>query len=239
MLDNIPALSDVKQYEVNRRGEVEGVRQTLYDFQLYPAAGSLSLNFFQNQQGQGVTTSPGAAVGSAKTIWDTNMEQGGTLPNPKGFLVESIEVLFFPGNSAAANTFLQQPPYDFIAVPTDLLPLSAGGVSDVWNVLNAGHLQFFIGSKSYLDEAPLSRFPPKTFVGVDAALASNSATTSSLAIAAARAMGRPYFLDPPIFLMPTQNFKITVDYAALVPTISTLNGRMGIVLDGFLYRNSQ
>ncbi len=238
-MDKIPPLSEVKAYEVNRRGEVEGVRQTLYDFQLYPLAGSLQLNFFQNPQGQGVTSSPGAAVGSAKTIWDTNMEQAGTLPNPKGFLVESIEVLYYPGNSGVANTFTQQPPYDFIAVPTDLLPLSAGGCSDVWNVLNAGHLQFFIGSKSYLDEAPLSRFPPKTFVGIDGALASNSATTSSLALAAARSMGRPYFLDPPVFLMPTQNFRVTLDWAALTPTISTLNGRIGVVLDGFLYRNSQ
>lgn len=238
-MDRIPGINEVKAYEVNRRGEVEGVRQTLYDFQLYPLLGSLGMNFFQNPQGQGVTTSPGAAVGSAKTIWDTNMELAGQLPNPKGFLVESIEVIFQPGNSGAANTFTQQPPYDFVAVPTDLLPLSAGGVNDVHNALSAGHLQFFIGSKSYLDEAPLYRFPPKTFVGVDAAVASNSATTAALAVASARAMGRPYFLDPPIFLMPTQNFRVTLDWAALVPTISTLNGRIGVVLDGYLYRNSQ
>lgn len=238
-MDRIPGLDEVKAYDVNRRGEIEGVRQSLYDYQLYPAAGTLQANFFQNPIGQGITTSPGAAVGGPKTIFDTNMEAAGQLPNPKAFLVESIEVFVWPGNSAVANTFTQQPPYDFIAVPTDLVPLSAGAVSDVYNILSAGHLQFYIGSKSYLDEAPLSRFPPKTFVGVDAALASNSATTSSLAIAAARAMGRPYFLDPPIFLTPTQNWRVTVDFAALVPTISTLNARFGIVLDGFLYRNSQ
>lgn len=238
-MDRIPLASDAARYDVNRIGEVEGLRQTLYDFQLYPLAGSLGINFFANPQGAGVTTSPGAAVGSAKTIHDTNMELSGQLPNPKSFLVESIEIVFWPGNSAAANTFTQQPPYDFVAVPTDLVPLSAGGVSDVWNVLNTGHLQFFIGSKSYLDEAPLHRFPPKSFVGVDGAVATNSATTAALAVAAARSMGRPYFLDPPIFLRPTQNFRVTLDWPALVPTVSTLNGRVGIILDGYLYRNSQ
>jgi hypothetical protein len=60
-----------------------------------------------------------------------------------------------------------------------------------------------------------------------------------VAIAAARAMGRPYFLDPPIFLRPTQNFRVTLDWPALVPTISTLNARIGCILDGYLYRNSQ
>lgn len=238
-MDRIPLASEAARYDVNRIGEVEGVRQTLYDFQLYPAAGTLILNFFQQPVGAGVTTSPGAAVGSGKTITDTNMELAGQLPNPKAFLVESIEILLYPGNSAAANTFLQQPPYDFVAVPTDLVPLSAGGVSDIWNVSNTGHLQFFIGSKSYLDETPLHRFPPKTFVGIDAAVATNSATTAALSVSAARSMGRPYFLDPPIFLRATQNFRVTLDWPALVPTISTLNARIGIVLDGYLYRNSQ
>jgi len=238
-MDRIPLASEASRYDVNRIGEVEGLRQTLYDFQLYPLAGSLGINFFQNPIGAGITTSPGAAVGSNKTITDTNMELAGQLPNPKAFLVESIEILFFAGNSAAANTFTQQPPFDFVAVPTDLLPLSAGGVNDVWNVMNTGHLQFFIGSKSYLDETPLHRFPPKSFVGVDGAIASNSATTGALAVAAARSMGRPYFLDPPIFLRATQNFRVTLDWPALVPTISTLNGRLGVVLDGYLYRNSQ
>jgi len=238
-MDRIPLASQAANYDVNRIGEVEGVRQTLYDFQLYPLLGSLALNFFANPIGQGVTTSPGAVVGSTKTITDTNMELAGQLPNPKSFLVESIEILTFPGNSGAANTFTQQPPYDFVAVPTDLLPLSAGGVNDVWNINNTGHLQFYIGSKSYLDETPLHRFPPKSFVGVDGAVASNSATTAALAIAAARSMGRPYFLDPPIFLRATQNFRITLDWPALVPTISTLNARIGVILDGYLYRNSQ
>lgn len=238
-MDRIPLASQAAAYDVNRIGEVEGVRQTLYDFQLYPLAGSLGLNFFANPQGAGLTTTPGVAAGTAKIISDTNMELAGQLPNPKAQLVESIEVVFFPGNSAVANTFTQQSPYNIVAVPTALLPLSAGAVSDAWNVLNTGHLQFFIGSKSYLDEAPLCRFPPKAFVGIDAAIASNSATTLGLAIAAARAMGRPYFLDPPIFLRATQNFRITLDWGALVPTISTLNGRIGVILDGYLYRNSQ
>jgi hypothetical protein len=242
-MDRIPLASEAARYDVNRIGEVEGLRQSIYDFQLYPLAGSLGITFFANPRGAGITTSPGAAVGSAKTITDTNMELAGQLPNPKAFLVESIEILFFPGSSAAANTFVQQPPYDSIVVaPTDVNLLSAVGVNDVWNVLNTGHLQFFIGSKSYLDETPLHRFPPKSFVGVDGGIttaAVAAAATQSLALAAARAMGRPYFLDPPIFLRATQNFNVTLDWPALVPTLSTFNGRIGVVMDGYLYRNSQ
>lgn len=238
-MDTIPDVAGAMRYSVNRLGEAEGVRQTLYDFQLYPLLGSLAFQFFQLPKGQGSTTAAGVAAGTVKSVFDTNMEAAGSLPNPKSFLVESIEVLFFPGNSAVANTYTQQPAYDFVAVPTDIVPLSAAGVSDVWNVLNAGHLQFFIGSKSYLDEAPLSRFPPKTYVGADTSVASNSATTGALSVSMGRAMGRPYYLDPPIFLTPTQNFVVTVDYGALVPTITGFNGRMGVVLDGYLYRASQ
>ena len=240
-MDRIPLAVEASRYDVNRIGEVEGLRQTLYDFQLYPLAGSLGINFFANPQGAGVTTSPGAAVGSAKTITDTNMELAGQLPNPKAFLVESLEVFFNPGNSAVANTFTQQPPYDRVEPPTDLVPLSAGAMSDVWNVLDTGHLQFFIGSKSYLDETPLHRFPPSSGVHVDGAIAANAPVgdVAAYAIASGRALGRPYYLDPPIFLRATQNFRVTLDWPALVPTISGLNGRIGVVLAGYLYRNSQ
>lgn len=242
-MDRIPGVQDAMNYSVNRLGEAEGIRQSLYDFNLYPLLGSLQLNFFQQPQGAGVTTAAGAAVGGTKTIFDTNMEAAGSLPNPKSFLVESIEIVLHPGASAAANTFTQQPPYDSIVVaPTDLLPLSAGAVSDVHNVLSTGHLQFFIGSKSYLDEAPLHRFPPKSYFGIDGSISTAAvaaAATQTVAVTAGRAMGRPYYLDPPIFLTPTQNFNLRVDWAALVPTISGFNGRIGVILDGFLYRASQ
>ena len=136
----IPDLSELQAYAVNRKGQYEGVRQTLYDFQTYDSAGQTSLSFFQVPVGQG-----------GKTIADTNIEIAGALPQPKHFLVESIELYLFPGVN-----------------PVTLTEGGAGSLAeseftnDVYAVQQSGSLNFFIGSKTYLEEAPLGRFPPKT-----------------------------------------------------------------------------
>ncbi len=83
MATKIPTLDQLQQYDVNRRGEYEGIRQTLYDSAAYAAAGQTQLQFFQIPQGQ-----------SSKTIADTNMKSAGQLPQPQHFLVESIEIHF-------------------------------------------------------------------------------------------------------------------------------------------------
>ena len=88
-LQQIPSLGDLQQYNVNRPGQIEGIRSSLYDFQTYAAAGTTTqYTFFQVPVGQ-----------SSKTLADTNMEAAGSLPSPKSFLVESIEVCIFPGLS--------------------------------------------------------------------------------------------------------------------------------------------
>ena len=68
----IPNLAELQAYAVNRKGQYEGIRQSLFDFQVYGAAGQTSLAFFQVPIGQG-----------GKTIDDTNMEIQGALPQPK------------------------------------------------------------------------------------------------------------------------------------------------------------
>ncbi len=83
---NIPNLAELQSYAVNRKGQYEGIRQSLYDYQTYASAGQTSLSFFQVPVGQ-----------AGKTIADTNMEVSGTLPQPKHFLVESCEIRFWPG----------------------------------------------------------------------------------------------------------------------------------------------
>lgn len=209
----VPNLAKLQEFAVNRQGQYEVVRQTIYDFQTYPTAGTTSLQFFQIPQGQ-----------SGKTIADTNIEVAGSLPQPKWFLVESIEIHFFPG----------------------VLPALSGAAlaeseftNDVYSVLSGkASLNFFIGSKTYVEEAPLIRFPPKTRLYAESAYATTVAA-SQLSYDYAAACGRPYFIDPEVLLIPNQNFKVTTAFPTAIATPSGTDARIGVVLDGILYRQSQ
>lgn len=218
------SFNDAERYRVNRSQEYEVTRQSLYDSQTYNAAGQTSLAFFQTPLGQG-----------GKTVADTNLELAGQLPAPKYFLVESIEILLFPGP-------------DPVTTNNDALSpdaLETNFANDVYAVEKSGSLNFFIGSKTYLEEAPLGRFPPKTRLETEFAYAlqSETATVENAAqISAdyAAFCGRPYFLDPyMILLAPTQNFNVTLSWPVAVPLPSTEDARIQVVLDGVLYRLSQ
>lgn len=210
----IPSLQDLQQYNVNRAGEIEGVRQSLYDFQTYATAGQTSLTFFQVPVGQ-----------NGKTKADTNMQIAGSLPAPQRFLIQSIEILFFSGKAV-----------DSFTVAAAALPQQA---DDVYTVAKSGWLDLFIGSKSYLTEAPIGRFPPRTGMKLESALATNSATVGELKSEYASMSGVPYQMEPPILLVPTQNFNVTLNWPAAVALPSGVDARIGIVLNGILYRNSQ
>ncbi|MFI4940982.1 MAG: hypothetical protein ACHP7O_11665 [Burkholderiales bacterium] len=231
----IPSLTDLQNYSVNRAG-AEGIRQSLFDHQLYPTAGLVQMNFFVLPIGQGVATALGAAVGSQKTINDTNMEVQGMLPAGKSFLITSIEVPFYAGLSAAASTYTPAVPSVFAAAAAAAV---AAQVNDVATFYQAGSLRLFIGSKVYLEEAPLMRFPPKTQLSLDVAIGSNSGTAGEVAAISGKIAGRPYMLEPPIYLQNNQNFLVQLNYPAVVATPSGFNGRVGVYLDGYLYRNSQ
>lgn len=232
----IPSLQEARQYEVTKPLEAEGIRQSLYDFNLYATAGIAQLPFFTQAQGQGFTSSLGAVVGSAKTVADTNMVQGGSLPNPQHHLMESIEMMFVPGASAAANTFTLANINAFAAAASALV---GSQNHDVNTIYNSGSVQLFISSKTYLWEAPIGRFPPKTRTELDAAVATNSATVGEVAMTWPKAGGRPYYLEPPLFITPVQNFVVNAIWPGVLPTPSGFNGRIGAILDGYLYRASQ
>lgn len=206
-----PTTAMLRKYAVNVAGAVEAVRQSLYDITTYASAGQTSLIFFQVPQGQ-----------SGKTQADTNMETAGSLPSPKRFLLQSIEILLFPGaavsQTGAALTEFQ---------------------NDVYDVAKSGYLKLFIGSKDYLVEAPLQRFPPKTRLGgwagaSDTTTAAASRLTTSLYATFA---GRPYRVDPEITLEPTQNFSVSLNWPTAVGI--SADARIGVVLDGILFRNAQ
>jgi len=206
--------SDLAKYRVNRPGQLEVLRQTLYDFQVYAQAGQTQLSFFQVPVGQ-----------SSKTEADTNMTLAGQLPAGQQFLAQSLEIYFFPG------TIL--PGTGPVANVID------GFVNDVWAVYKGGWLKFKVGSKDYLQEAPIGRFPPKT--RLEGWSSENGNTTAAAALytrtSYAVPAGRPYPIDPYILLESTQNFTVQLNWPAAVAVTNA--GRIGAVLDGLLIRNSQ
>lgn len=229
-------LAMLSNYAVNRPGQAEVIRQRLYDFQVYPTAGSVQFTFFAIPIGQAGTSSSGLVNTGTKTYADTNMETSGSLPRPKSYLVESIEIMFEAGSVSTAGTYTVQSPALFIAVAA---VTQTRQVDDVNIIRQSGWLEFYIGSKTYLYEAPLGVFPPKVHLEIDAAVASNSATTAEVSVTAAKWGGRPYYMDPPITLESLQNFAVYLKFPAVVATPSGFNGRIGVVFDGVLFRNSQ
>ena len=222
----VPQKSELSRYSVNREGW-EAIRQSLYDFQQYAAAGSTQLSFFNLPIGQGTSY----AGGGTKSLSDTNMTLAGQLPANQEFLVQSIEVVFLPTTPTVAAAM----PAVFGA------QAAAVQVNDSYIFRRSGNLILTIGSKPYLQEAPLMRFPPKTHFEVSAALADVSTAGASFQsrIAAGMVLGRPYLLSPVDLLLPqNQNFGITLNWPEGVQAI-TNPARCGVILDGILYRRSQ
>jgi hypothetical protein len=212
-LATVPSLDELQKYSVNRAGQLEGVRSSLYDFQAYAQAGQTELNFFQVPVGQ-----------ASKTLADTNMQTAGSLPNPQNFLVTNIQIYFYFTASDLAVFGAQA---------------AAEQVNDVYDVMKSGYLEFFIGSKNYVQEGPLGRFPPRTGLILSAALTdqTTAAAASQSRIAYANFGGAPYDLTPPILLTPTQNFRVSTKWPTAV-AISAI-ARIGCVMEGVLYRLSQ
>jgi len=220
-MKNLPTVEDLKRYSVSKPNEIEVTRQSLYDFTTYAAAGQTSLTFFQNPVGQ-----------NGKTRADTNLDNAGQLPSGKNFLVTSIEVMLFPGVLPSTES-------------EDVALTASEFINDVYTVQKSGYLDLFVLSKSFLTEAPIGRFPPKTRLEVDAAAAAASEAgtvgTNNLLVehAYASMSGRPYFVDPNITLISNQNFNVTLNWPTVVPLPSGENARIGIVMDGLMYRSSQ
>jgi hypothetical protein len=192
------------------------VKASLYDFQTYAAAGQTSLSFFQVPTGQG-----------GKTIADTNMKLAGQLSAGNVFVVEGIEVLFFPG----------------------VLPMTVGAAAaatnftnDVYTVAKSGSLRLKVLDKDYVEEAPIGRFPPRSGLDVRSALAIDvveATEEAQLAMDYARFSGAPYAVAPAVTLDSTMSFDVTMTWPALVALPSSAAGRIGVVLNGIMYRKSQ
>jgi hypothetical protein len=237
-----PATSYLRRFAVNRPGQPEVIRQTLYDAELYPLAGQQQILLFQRQIGAGFTTAIGAPVGTPKTLADTNMTLAGQLPALLNFVLQSIELRFEAGLSNVAQTWTParwaeaQDPASLVAANAFL-----NAAEDFRQFAQSGWLVLRIGNKDYLTEAPLNRFPSKTRYDEFAAFAADGpiATPAVYRSQVQDIGGRPYFIDPPISLMSNQNFSVTLNFPAPLPTVSGFNGKVSCVLDGFTFRASQ
>jgi len=236
MLNQLPTSADFNQGRVVDPSRSEAIRQRLYDFLLYPTAGQQQFTFFALPIGQGITSAQGATVGTAKTLADTNMTAASQLPSGKRYIVETIEVVFYPGSVSTANTYTPANPSLFNATSAATV---AGQANDLNLIMQSGVLDLKILDKSYLTETPLGVFPPKTHLTLRASVASNSATTGEVALVNAYQDGRPYIVEPTITLDPAVTFNITVSFPGAVATPSGFNGRLGVILDGYLMRAGQ
>jgi len=233
-MQSMPTAADFNSRRVTNPGQSEIIRQRLYDYQLYANAGTTQLSFFQQAVGSGLTSAIGSTVGAVKTLWDTNMTLPGSLASGSAYYVESIEVVFFPGSVTTANTYTPIGQSVFNATAAAAV---AAAANDVNTFYQSGLLEFNILSKNYLRETPLLAFPPKANFNLDAAVASNSATTGEVAMLQARAAGRPYYIDPAISIQPAVNFEVVIKFPAAVAL--TFNARVGVILDGYFMRASQ
>jgi hypothetical protein len=234
------SLSELNRYGVFVPDAIEVVRWPLYDRLVYDDAGVAgALRFFQQPMGAGNSSAIGG-TGQAKSQDDTNMEAAGNLPSPKAFLATSIEVVIEPGSISTANAWS---PLD-IAFLTNASAASVGlvpalnAVNDVQRILMGAWLRFYIGSKEYLITSRLDSFPPKAHVSPDVAL-TQAIQLGHTGVAVARAVGRPYYLNPPVLLMPNVNFEVSLNWGVAVATPTGMNARIMVRLDGFLYRNAQ
>lgn len=208
-----PSPDALKRFDVNRPGAVEAIFQPLYDFQAYAAAGQTQLTFFQDPQGS-----------NSKTLADTNMESAGQLPAPKEMLVTGIELVFWSGVTPGIH--------------------GAQVAADYWNdvhaVMKSGWLNFFIGSKSYLTDAPVGKFPASFRLGgvADSSDSTTAAADSQTLTQYATFSSRPYEITP-VRLPSNQNFNVTLNWPSAVALPSAVAGRIGVMLQGFQYRLSQ
>jgi hypothetical protein len=198
-----PSIPQLKKYNVNRVGQFEVIWQPLYERQTYVVAGQTLLTFFQN--------TVGSIAGGLST---TNIRAAGQLPRPQEFLITSIEVTFDVGAAIAQAASAVQSNWQ-----------------DTFDVMNSGNLDLFVGSKSYLTDAPIGVFPQQY------GIAGADAQGATVGMDYARPVGRRYEITP-VKLPANQNFNVTLNWPeGAVPVVT--QATIGVRLNGFLYRLSQ
>jgi hypothetical protein len=152
------------------------------------------------------------------------MRSAGQMPFPQQQLVTGIQVYFKPGNAEARA-----------GLAAAVVQENINDVNDV--IFGSGWLDFFIGSKSYLDDAPLGKFVQ--MFGQDPRGWRSGSTTADINgsfVDYNRHVGR-YYAITPVLLVANQNFNVTLNFPAAITV--PVAGTIGVILDGFNYRLSQ
>lgn len=152
-----------------------------------------------------------AGVGIAnKTILDTNMELSGQIPKGQAFFITGIQVEMMPL-------------YDIAGAALSEFS------NDVYEFYRTGALILTIGSKAFATQAPLMKFSPTNRLVVDT---STGVATSSIQYATS--VGREFTTEP-LMLESNQNFNVQL----LQLPLPSAEVRVGVTLNGYLYRNAQ
>jgi hypothetical protein len=236
MFNGIPTAADFAAYRVTNPNFAEVVKQPLYDYLIYPGAGTQSLAFFQTPVGAGITSALGATAGTVKTFSDTNIELGGQLPSGFEFLADAIRLEFYPGSVSTASTYTPQVVGNWAAVAAATMTAAVNDCNTFWQ---SGRLEFNVLGKNYTRGTPLIKFPPGAKFDLDGYASSNSATTAALYSAILVPSGDPYDLLPPVSLQPSINFNVTLIWPAVVALPSGFNARVGVILEGNAKRAGQ
>lgn len=141
----------------------------------------------------------------------TNVTTAGVFPSMQNFIATGIQYDFQPGVATTLPTYWD----------------------DVIAVYNSGWSEFNVGSKTFNQDAPIGKFPPQ--YRVDAVASVLAAGTAAYY---AQARGAYYEITPAL-IPSNQNYNLTLQWPALVPTPSTLAGTIRATLDGYLIRAAQ
>jgi len=205
-----PALSARQNLAVNRKGR-ETIYWPLYDTAIYPAAGITELNFFQNPIGQ-----------QTKTLDDTNMSSSGQLPANQSFIVTGVSCMLIP-NSLPSTANVQQ---------------ASSYVNDLWDLSRNGFARLFIGSKDYIQMAPIGSIPSQYRIAGFSALADARAAGANQQsmVGYAAPAGEEHKITP-LDIPSNQNFNFSMHWPTLVTLVDDM--RVIVYLNGWLTRNSQ
>lgn len=231
-----PSVQDFRNYATTTLN-LEVIKQDLYDTNLYPTAGMTNLAFFSTPQGQGLSAHQGNA-NAVKNLADTNMVLGGQLQRGQAFFIDSIQVDFESGSVSTANTFTPMAPMTSTATPV-VTTTGSAGVNDKAFVINSGALVLTIGTKPYLQDAPLCKFPPQWRFETSNAFAGGVSGTIMINLASSYAGGLLYKINPGLTLFDGQSFGVSLQWPTVQATPSGFNGQMRVVLGGWLARPVQ
>jgi hypothetical protein len=223
-------------HRVGVPGQKDVIWAPLYDFIAYPSAGFPGnvATFFTNQQGQGISSAPGVGTNSPKTQFDTNLQAPNQLTLGNEFYMIGSETLFYPGVNNTTNTPFALLPGRGVAASTSIGLF----VDDVWEVGMQGWKALKVGTdRYYIQDGPLSMFPPVTRMATAAAISGVSATNEGAVIEYACWSGEPYTVVP-IYLQTNQLFTVTISFPTPIALPSGVIARFGERMRGYLIRQA-